>query len=242
MTDPIGSEPLRHPLGRRRFMAALTGSLLAAPLVVEAQQARKQSHVGLLSLGARPTGPYAAGLVALEQGLRDLGYIDGQNLRLEYRFADGNRAQLLLFARELVALQLEVIVTFGTPATSAMRDLSNATPIVFISVGDPIGSGFAATLAHPGGNLTGFSFVGPELAAKNLELLKQAVPHASRVAVLSPGDPTQPLARNVLSELERSAQVLSLTLQRLQVEATVDQLENALANIATKHPDALLTL
>jgi len=223
-------------------MVALTGGLLAAPLVVEAQQARKQRHVGLLSLGARPTGPYAAGLVALEQGLRDLGYIDGQNLRLEYRFADGNRDQLLLFARELAALKLEVIVTFGTPATSAMRDLSNATPIVFISVGDPIGSGFAATLAHPGGNLTGFSFVGEEIAAKNLELLQQAVPHVSRVAVLGAGDPSQPLARTVNAALERSAHLLGITLQWLQVEETVEQLERALAALAAKRPDALLTL
>jgi len=223
-------------------MAALTGGLLAAPLVVEAQQARKQSHVGLLSLGARSTGTYVASLAALEQGLRDLGYIEGQNLRLEYRFADGKRDQLLLFAGELAALKLDVIVTFGTPATSAIRDLTHVTPIVFISVGDPIGSGFAATLAHPGGNLTGFSFVGEEVAAKNLELLHQAVPHASRVAVLAGGDPSHPLARNVNAALERSAHLLGITLQRLQVEETVEQLESALATLAAKRPDALLTL
>ena len=221
---------------------ALAVGLTLAPLAAGAQQTGTQSRVGLISLSAKTPGSAGSGLEALRQRLRDLGYIEGQNLSMEYRFAEGRRDNLLLLARDLVTLKLDVIVTFGTPATIAIRDATNTTPIVFIGVGDPIGSGFAASLARPGGNLTGFSFVGPELAAKNLELLKQAVPHATRVAVLSPGDPNQPLARNVLSELDRSAQVLGITLERLQVEATVDQLENALALVGANHPDALLTL
>ncbi len=226
----------------RRIGLAAVLALGLTLLFTEAQQARTQSRVGFISLSAKTPGSAGSGLEALGQRLRDLGYIEGQNLSMEYRFAEGRRDNLLLLARDLVTLKLDVIVTLGTPATIAIRDVTTTTPIVFIGVGDPIGSGFAASLARPGGNLTGFSFVGPELAAKNLELLKQAVPHASRVAVLSPGDPNQPLARNVLSELERSAQVLGMTLQRLQVDATVDQLENALAIVAAKHPDALLTL
>ncbi len=225
---------------RRVFIT--TASVLMAPHIAHAQQERKQSRVGLLTLGAGTAGTAAPNLQALAQGLQDLGYVEGQNLKLEHRSAEGRRDTLLLFARELATLNLDVIVTFGTPATVAVRDLATTTPIVFIGVGDPIGSGFAASLAHPGGNLTGFSFVGPELAAKNLELLKQAVPHASRVAVLGAGDPTQPLARNVQAAMERSAQLLGITIQKLQVDATLEQLESALATLAAKHPDALLTL
>ena len=225
---------------RGTFITA--ASVLMAPHIARAQQARKQSRVGFLTLSAMTQGTATPGFQALVQGLRDLGYVEGQNLKLEYRFAEGRRDTLLLFARELAALNLDVFVTFGTPATVAMRDLATTVPIVFIGVGDPIGSGFAASLAHPGGNLTGFSFVGTELAPKNLELLKQAVPHASRVAVLGAGDPTQPLARNVHAALERSAQLLGITLQTLQVEGTLEQLEGALATLAARHPDALLTL
>jgi len=225
---------------RRVFITA--ASFLMAPHIANAQPARKQSRVGLLTLDAGMAGTAAPTLQALAQGLRDLGYVEGQSLKIEYRFAERKRDTLLLFAREMAALNLDVIVTFGTPATVAMRDLGTTVPIAFIGVGDPIGSGFAESLAHPGGNLTGFSFVGTELAPKNLELLKQAVPHASRVAVLGAGDPTQPLARNVRAAMERSAQLLGITLQTLQVEATLEQLESALAMLAVKRPDALLTL
>jgi len=224
-------------MDRRAFLVFLGVGAAAAPPTVDAQQARKESRVGFLTLGARtPT------FETLSEGLRDRGYVEGRNLRTESRFAQGKRDTLLVFARELATLKLDVIVTFGTPATVAMRDLTTTTPIVFIGIGDPIGSGFAASLAHPGGSMTGFSFVGPELAAKNLELLKQAAPHASRVAVLSPGDPTQPLARNVTAELERSAHLLGIMLQRLQVEGTLEQLESALAALAARRPEALLTL
>ena len=229
-------------IDRRKFLNSLGLGLLAAPLVAEAQQARKASGVGFLTLSAMTQRTATAALAALRQGLRDLGYIEGQNLRIEDRFAEGKRETLPLLARELVSLKLDVIVTFGTPATVATRDATTTTAIVFIGVGDPVGSGFAASLARPGGNLTGFSFVGPELAAKNLELLKQAVPYASRVAVLSAGDPDQPLSRTVWAELERSARLLRVALQRLHVQATVDQLDNALAAIAAQRPEALLTL
>jgi len=225
---------------RRAFITA--AGVLTAPRIARAQPARKQSRVGFLTLSAMTQGTATPGFQALAQGLRDLGYVEGKNLKIEHRFAEGRRDTLLLLARDLAALNLDVIVTFGTPATVAMRDLTTTMPIVFIGVGDPIGSGFAASLAHPGGNLTGFSFVGTELAAKNLELLRQVVPHASRVAVLSPGDPTQPLARNVQSAVERSAQLLGITLQTLRVEGTLEQLEDALATLAAKRPDALLTL
>jgi putative ABC transport system substrate-binding protein len=135
-----------------------------------------------------------------------------------------------------------VIVTFGTPATVVTKNAAPTVPIVFVGVGDPIGSGFAKSLAHPGGRLTGFSFVGPELAAKNLELLKLAIPGASSIAVLVAGDPEQPLTRAVWGSLEEGARVLNVTLHRFQIQGAVDQLESALKAMATRRPDALLIL
>jgi putative ABC transport system substrate-binding protein len=113
---------------------------------------------------------------------------------------------------------------------------------VFIGVGDPVGSGFAESLARPAGRLTGFSFVGPELAAKNLEFLKLAVPGASNIAVLASGDPEQPLMRAVWSSLEQGARVLHVSLQRFQIQGTVEQLDGALGAMAARRPDALLAL
>jgi putative ABC transport system substrate-binding protein len=161
---------------------------------------------------------------------------------LEEWFADGDRDRLATLARELPKVKPAVIVTFGTPATVAARSATTTVPIVFIGVGDPIGSGFAASLARPGGKMTGFSFVGPELARKNLEFLKLAVPEATRVAVLVPGEPDQPLVRAVWGELEQAAQVLHVTLHRVQVLGKVEQLDEALSVLTARRPHALLTL
>jgi putative ABC transport system substrate-binding protein len=224
---------------RRRFVAGL-GCLLGLPLASEAQQ--KQPHtVAFLTLSPR-SATAATMLDSLRQGFRELGYREGENLVFEYRFADGNRDRLAPLALELLRLQPAVVVTFGTPATVAAKNAAPAVPVVFIGVGDPVGSGFAERLARPGGRLTGFSFVGPELAGKNLELLKQAVPRASSIAVLVPGDPEDPLARAVWGSLEQGARVLHVSLQRFQIQGTVGQLNGALGAMAARRPDALLTL
>src|SRR5262245_36982731 len=169
-------------MDRRAFAIGL-GAVLTAPLAVEA----KGDLVVFFTLNSRPTDRVNSVLDALKGGFRDLGYVEGRSLTLERRFGEGRREVLAELAREIVGMQPRAIVTFGTPATDAARAATSTVPIVFISVGDPIGSGFGASLAHPGGNLTGFSFVGPELAAENLELLKQAFPLIASVAVLSPG-------------------------------------------------------
>jgi putative ABC transport system substrate-binding protein len=228
-------------MDRRRFLLTLLAGVLAAPRTAEAQSG-KVWRVGFFTLNPSAPGNAALTLDVFRQGLRELGYNDGKNLTLENRFAEGRRELLPALARELVTLPVDVIVTLGTPATVAAREATSSVPIVFIGVGDPVGSGFAASLAHPGGNLTGLSFVGPELAAKNLELLKQAAPEVSRVAVLVPGDGTQPLVRAVWTELERAALRLHVTLQRLQVLSAGDHLDNALATLRARRPDALLTL
>jgi putative ABC transport system substrate-binding protein len=224
---------------RRHFVTGL-GCLLASAVAGEAQQGRPH-RVAFLTLNPR-SGTAATMLDVLRQGLRELGYRDGENLVLEYRFADGNRDLLQALALELLKLQPAVIVTFGTPATVVVKNAAPSVPIVFIGVGDPVGSGFAESLARPAGRLTGFSFVGPELAAKNLEFLKLAVPGASNIAVLASGDPEQPLMRAVWSSLEQGARVLHVSLQRFQIQGTVEQLDGALGAMAARRPDALLAL
>jgi putative ABC transport system substrate-binding protein len=228
-------------LSRRRFVGSVSASLLAAPRGVEAQAARPQHRIAFLTLNPR-SGAAGTMLDAVREGLQELGYREGGNLMLEHRFADGNRAVLPSLTAELLSLQPAVFVTFGTPATAAARDASQSLAIVFVGVGDPVGSGFTASLARPGGKLTGLSFVGPELAGKNLELLKLAAPAASTVAVLAAGDPDQPLIRAVWTALEQAAQALHVGLQRFQVRGTVQHLDDALAAIMARRPDGLLTL
>jgi putative ABC transport system substrate-binding protein len=229
-------------MDRRAFIGSLAGGLLAAPLTAGAQLTRQPHRIVVLTLNPRSSGSAAAMFDSLRQGFRDLGYRDGENLVLEERFADGDRDRLATLARELPKVKPAVIVTFGTPATVAARNSTTTVPIVFIGVGDPIGSGFAASLARPGGNMTGFSFVGPELARKNLEFLKLAVPEATRVAVLIAGEPDQPLVRAVWGELEQAAQVLHVTLHRFQVLGKVEQLDEALSALAARRPEALVIL
>ncbi len=226
-------------MDRRHFVTGL-GCLLASPHAGEAQQ-RQPHRVAFLTLNPH-SGTAATMLDVIRQGFRDLGYRDGENLVLEYRFADGNSDLLPALALELFKLQPAVIVTFGTPATVAAKNAAPTVPIVFIGVGDPVGSGFADSLARPAGRLTGFSFVGPELAAKNLEFLKLAVPAASSIAVLAGGDPEQPLQRAVWSSLEQGAGLLHVRLQRFQIQGTVEQLDGALGAMAVRRPEALLGL
>jgi ABC-type uncharacterized transport system substrate-binding protein len=224
---------------RRQFVSGL-GCLVASPLAGEAQQ-RQPHRVAFLTLNPR-SGTAATVLDVLRQGFKELGYHEGESLVLQYRFADGNRDLLPALALELLKLQPAVIVTFGTPATAVAKNAAPTMPIVFIGVGDPIGSGFAESIARPAGRLTGFSFVGPELAGKNLEFLKLAVPGASNIAVLAAGDPEQPLTRTVWSALEQGARVLHVSLQRFQIQGTVEQLDGALGAMAARRPDALLIL
>ena len=226
-------------MDRRAFLAG-AAALLAAPLAAEAQQ-KQPPRVAFLTLNPR-SGTAATMFDVIRQGFNDLGYRDGENLVLEYRFADGNSDLLPALAVELFKLQPAVIMTFGTPATVAAKNAAPTVPIVFIGVGDPVGSGFADSLARPAGRLTGFSFVGPELAAKNLEFLKLAVPAASNVAVLAGGNPQEPLQRAVWSSLEQGAGVLHVRLQRFQIQGTVEQLDGALGALAVRRPDALLAL
>ena len=199
-------------MDRRAFVSGIALGLLAAPHAVEAQQAgQKVPHIGILTLQrfSDPNLPDLWG--AFRQGLRDLGYVEGRNIALEYRAAEGKLERLPDLAAELVRLNVDIIISESTPATAAAKKATATIPIIMESVGDPVGAGFIASLAQPRTNLTGFSLMSVDLAAKRLELLKALIPKVSRVAVL--WNPTNPAQKLMLPEAEVAARALGLTLQ-----------------------------
>jgi putative tryptophan/tyrosine transport system substrate-binding protein len=178
---------------RRAFIAATIG-LLAAPLAAEAQQAGKVPRIGVLSprspsgIGRNP-GDLAVLFAAFRESLRELGYVEGQSIKIESRWAEGNYDRLPGLAADLIRLKVDVIVTYGTPASQAAKRATSTIPIVMAAIIDPVASGLVRSLARPGGNLTGQSMMAPDLVAKQLEILKEVVPKVSRVALLhNPGN------------------------------------------------------
>jgi putative ABC transport system substrate-binding protein len=197
---------------RRRAFITLLGGAVAWPLVARAQQAGRIPRVGFL--GAASASSYATQLEGFRLGLRDLGYVEGANLIIEYRSAQGNYERLRELAAELVRSNVDVIVTHGTPGALTAKQATAAIPIVMALVGDPVAAGIVASLARPGGNITGQSFFAPELAAKRIELLKDLMPRIDRIAVLlNPGNPAGMGAE--LQAMETAAQ--SLKVELLQV-------------------------
>ena len=220
---------------RRDFLIA-AGALLAVPTVTVAQPVRKIPRIGYLSTGSRGSRFHEA----FQEGLRELGWVEGQNIAIEYRFADGKFDRLPELAAELVRLKVDIIVAQPTPAALAARSATGSIPIVMINVGDPVGVGLVASLARPAGNVSGTAFdVGLETFGKALEVLKEAVPKAERVAILTnPGNPAQALA---ITSVETTAQSLGLRL--LFLEARVpDDFGRVFAEIAKERVDALLVV
>src|SRR5213079_2406590 len=206
-------------MDRRDTVLALL-ALGAAPLAAEAQPAAKVARIGYLA-----TNPEASSQVreAFFQGLRDLGYVEGRNLVIEYRDAEGKVERLPAFAAELVALKVDIIVASGTLAALAAKQTTKIVPIVFSPAGDPVGSGLVTSLARPGGNVTGLSAFAPELVGKRLELLKQAVPGVSRVAVLwQPGDYGERTEKDMLNEADVAARALGMRLQLVEARGPED--------------------
>ena len=214
------------------LIAAVALGLLAAPNATAAQQPAKTPRVGLLRPGA-PPDPYVE---AFRQGLRDLGYVEGRTIALEYRWAEGSPARLAPLAAELVQLKVDVIVTQGEQATRAVKEATGTIPIVMATSGDPVEAGLVASLGHPGGNVTGMGSLVPELTAKRLQLLKEVVPKVSRVAILF--NPNLSIA---LSVKEAQAAARTLDLRALPVEVrTPDELGRAFDTIAKERAQALL--
>jgi putative ABC transport system substrate-binding protein len=208
--------------------------LLAAPLAAEAQQAGKVWRIGFLSGSARPSD--GAPPIALRQALAELGYVDGRTVTYAGRWAEAKSDQLPALAAELVGLKVDLIVTIGGPASEAAKDATSTIPIVTAGAGDVVGTGLVASLARPGGNVTGITDQATELSAKRLQLLKEAVPKASRIAVLwNAADRAMTLRYR---ETERAARVLHVTVQPLGVREP-DDFEAAFSAMTRERPDAL---
>jgi putative tryptophan/tyrosine transport system substrate-binding protein len=189
---------------RREFITLLGGAAAAWPLAARAQQT-KVPTIGVLVLGNPDPASF---LKAFREGLQKVGYIEGQNIRLEFRSAGGKVSLIPEAATELVRLKVGIIVAWQTPAITAAKQATNDIPIVMASAGDPVGTGLIASLSRPGGNVTGTASFGPELAAKNIELIRDVLPSARRVAVLA--NATDPFTKPFLAHIELAARTLAI--------------------------------
>ena len=218
-------------MDRRAFLRLAALGTLAAPLGSEAQQAGKVFRIGVLAETSWP--PFES----FRHGLRDLGYVEGRNMVVEYRWTEGRQERFADFAAELVHLKIDVIVTWGHAAARAARNASGTVPIVMAATADAVGAGLVSSLARPGGNITGFSAHNPELEGKRMELLKEAVPRLARVALLGRrGNVLYPV---FLSESHSSARRLGVQLQPVEVSDSAD-LKGAFARMTKERADALI--
>ena len=222
-------------MNRRAFVAG-TLAILAAPLAAEAQAVGKLYRVGILLVGtAVPIDiPCVDGV---RQGLRERGYVEGKNVVLDVRAAEGRAERLPQLAAELVNLRPDVLMAASTPGALAAKSATRTIPLVIMAVGDPVGSGLVKSLAHPGGNVTGVSLVNVEFSGKRRQLLKEALPRVSRVAFL--WNPVNPLNAAVLKETETAATMLSVKLEPIAVRAPED-LQSVLVTAAEKRVEALV--
>ena len=223
-------------IGRRQFLRIVLGTLVA-PLAVEAQQPGKVPRVGYLHPGS-PSDPLRQRrLEAFRQGLRDLGYVEGQNIAIESRWAEGQYDRYPALAAELVRLKVEVIVAVTGLATQAAQQATRTIPIVMLLVADPVGSGLVASLARPGGNVTGLTGMSPDLVGKQFQLLKGVVPEVSRVAILR--HPDNAASPALLREAEAAARILGVRLQTLAVR-NPQEIDSAFAAMTRERAGALL--
>ena len=219
---------------RRKFLGVLGGAATGWPLAARAQQ-RAMPAIGLLNSQSPDT--YADRLRAFRQGLKETGFVEGENVAIEYRWAENQVDRLPELAAELVRRQVAVIAAFGGPASASAAKATTTIPIVFTVAEDPVKLGLVASLARPGGNLTGVNFFSVELAAKRLELLRELVPAAARVAVLlNPAEAT--IAAANLRDVETSARAMTLQIQVVRA-STSREIDAAFASFALARPDAL---
>ena len=220
---------------RRDFIKVIAGSAAAWPLAARAQNAARMARIGYLTL--HPPGAEEA---ALTDGLHDLGWTEGQNITIDRRICSGDMGCLEKSAVELAALKLDVIVAVATSGVQADRNATTSIPIVMAATGDPIGQGFVASLARPGGRITGTSFdAGPEITTKQLQLILDVVPKASRIAVL--WNPTAPFICTYWRYAQEAAPALHMSLQSEEATERKD-FERAFDNMVRDHSDALFVL
>jgi putative ABC transport system substrate-binding protein len=224
---------------KRLAVALFALALLAAPLAVEGQQPTRLVQIGVLSNGFPSSSPQylRPRFDAFLEGLRALGYVDGQNIVIHWRFTSGRDDQLAGVADELVRLKVDAIVTTGTPPTLAAKRATRTIPIIMAASGDPVGSGLVDSLAHPGGNITGQTLLTAEVYPKRLELLKEAIPEITRVAVLH--NPTNPVSLEDATSTQAGGEVLRVKV--LPVEARdASELDRAFSAMQTKRVQALV--
>jgi len=223
--------------GRVPFVVTIALVILAAAFTADAQQPKKVPRIGYLNVPSLADVP--ARYEAFRQGLRELGYVEGKDIIIEYRYAQGKLERLPALAAELVSLNVDVIVSGGPTPTRAAKEATKKIPIVMAFDSDPVGNGFVATLARPGGNITGLSNIAPEISGKRLELLKEIVPKLSRVAVL--GMSTNPGNSLSLKQTELAAGTLGVQIQYLDVRDSKD-IEASFRGASKGRADAVLVL
>ena len=221
---------------RRAFITLLGGAAAAWPLAARAQQRGKVARIGYLGLG--PASAWSSRVEALRAGLRDLGWVEGKNIVIEFRWADGVQ-QLPEFAAELVRMKVDVIYAPSSTMVEPARQATKTIPIVFSNHADPIGSGHVASLPRPGGNITGLSEMASELDAKQLEILKEVVPQATRIGVL--WNPTTPSQVPGLQSLKAAGEKLGLALHMASA-ATAEEFDGAFASMARENVDSLFVM
>ena len=222
-------------IGRRAFMRALVGAGLEAPLAAAAQQPERVYRIGMVE--RTPIGTNAANVQAFQQGLRELGYVEGEHFVLEYRSADGQDQRFPDLASELARLKVDLILTRGTPAALAVKNATGTIPVVIIGVGDPVGQGLVASLAHPGGNITGLSAAVTAVFPKRVQLLTELVPRATRIAALF--NMSNPALPPQWKEIERATRSLDIEPLLLDVRR-VEDLEPAFRSAVRQRADALI--
>jgi putative ABC transport system substrate-binding protein len=227
-------------LGRRRQLVAIAGAAIAAPqwAFSQAPTRGKPWRIGYLAVRSRPTPASPdAYYEAFVRGLRELGYVEGKNIVIEWRFADGRPENLPRLAEELVKLNLDVLVTHSTPAAQVVQRATRSIPVVFIAVGNPVESGLAASLARPGGNVTGQANMTNEVSSKQLELLKNLLPSLARVAALV--NPVNATGLVIVQNLRIAAQRLGITV--LQADArTVGEIDEAFVRMSQSQIQAVI--
>jgi putative ABC transport system substrate-binding protein len=219
-----------------RLLAAVL-LFVAVPVAIKAQEPPRVWRIGFLGPGSYSSSDPR--VEALRRGFRELGYAEGQNLAFEFRWADGNANRLPQLAAELAKLKVDAIVTQGTQATDAARRAVTTIPIVFAVAGDPVGTGLVTSLARPGGNVTGLTDIAPEIVGKRLELLREAVPGITRIAVL--WNPANSTAAPQMKDTDTVARSVGISVRSLEL-ADVSQLEGAFTAAVQDHARALIVL
>jgi putative ABC transport system substrate-binding protein len=225
---------------RRRTFLGLIGGVSLWSTSAWAQQASRVARIGFITTGPIDLAETRSSIAAFRRGLRELGYVEGQNVVIEIRAADSKVERFPGLANELVNLGVDIIVASNSLSGRAAKQATATIPIVVPVMGDPVGDGLVATLAHPGGNVTGLTFLGPQLVPKRLALLKEALPSASRVAILwHPRAYGEQTMSDMVKETEAAASTLGIRLLFVPVEGP-DELDMAAPRIAAEHPDAIM--